>query len=217
MMLELLAAAAIAFSIDNVTVRETNFDTVAVVTATLAAPSSEPVTVQYATADGTADATDYVPASGVVTFAPGATTARIPIFIKGDALDEEDETFFVDVDGVRGTVTIVDDLEDRLPVRVVAATVAARWQVQRRYTRATRLVVRGAPAIASIDVACSGGGCPFRFKTASRNLTPLFVGAKLRPRAVVQVTVDVPGELGKRFRFKMRAGKPPVRSVRVLD
>jgi hypothetical protein len=204
-------------SIDNVTTRETNFDTVAVLTASLAEPSAEPVTFHYATSDGTADATDYVPAEGTLTFVPGATQVRVPVLIKGDALDEADETFFVDVDGARGTVTIVDDLRDRLPVRVLDAAVDARWNVRRSYTRVARLVVARAPATASIDVGCAGKGCPFRFKTATRTLTGLFAGAKLRPGALIQITVDAPGQLGKRFRFGIRAGKAPVRTVAVLD
>ena len=215
-MLDLLAVV-LAFSVDNVTARETNFDTVAVLTATLPAPSTEPVTVHYATADGTADATDYVPAEGTVTFAPGATQARIPVLIKGDALDEADETFFVDVDGARGSVTILDDVRDRAPVRVLEAAVDARWRVQRRSTRVTRLVVMRAPATASIDVACAGRGCPFRYRTATRNLTRIFKEANLRPGTKLQITVDAPGQIGRRFGFRIRAGKPPVRTVSVLD
>ena len=215
-MLEILAAV-LALSVDNVTTRETNFSTVAVVTATLPAPSTEPVTVQYATADGTADATDYVPASGTLTFAPGETRARIPIMIKGDALDEPDEIFFVDVDGARASVTILDDLTDRLPVQVLQASVSARWNVHRSYTRVARLVVARAPASASVDVGCAGKGCPFRFKTAGRNLTPLFKGAVLSPGVRVQLTVDAPGQIGRRFVYRIRAGKAPARSIEVLD
>jgi hypothetical protein len=211
------AADRPAVSIDNVSVEETNFDVVAVLTAMLASPSPGPVTVQYSTADGTADATDYVPASGTLTFAPGTTQVRVPVLIKGDALDESDETFFVDVDGARGTVTIRDDIDDRVPVEVLEASVDARWSVHRRYTRVSRLVVTRAPATASIDVVCRGGGCPFRGRTAMRNLTRLFAGAKLRPGAAVQVTVDAPGQIGKRFGFKIRAGKQPLRTVSVLD
>jgi hypothetical protein len=210
------ADAAAPVSIDDVRTQETNFDTVVVLTAALAAPSTEPVTVRYATADGTADATDYVPARGTLTFAPGATTARLPVLIKGDALDEADETFFVEVNGARGSVTIVDDVRDRLPVRVVEAAVDARWLVRRTFTRATRLVVDAAPT-SMVDVTCAGGGCPFRARTASRNLTRLFAGANLRPGAVVRITVDVPGQLGKRFGFKIRAGQRPLRTVAVLD
>ena len=211
-MLELLVAAAALVSVDNVRVEETNVDTVAVLTATLPSAQSEPVTVHYATVDGTADATDYVPTEGTLTFAPGVTQMRVPVIIKGDALDESDEMFFVDVNGGRGTVTITDDVNDRVPVQVLEATVAARWRVHRTYTRVVRLRVTRAPANASIDVACRGGGCPFRFGVSTRRLE----GAKLRAGARVHVTVDAPGQIGRRFTFKIRAGKPPERSVSIL-
>ena len=43
-------------------------------TAHLSAPSFKPVTVHYATVNGTAQAfTDYRPASGTISFAPGRT------------------------------------------------------------------------------------------------------------------------------------------------
>jgi hypothetical protein len=74
-------------------------------------------TLHWATADGSADSTDYVQACGTLTFAPGVTSLRLPVGIKGDALDEPDETFFVDlsspehatIERGRATVTIVDD------------------------------------------------------------------------------------------------------------
>jgi Calx-beta domain len=216
-----LVAATPSVSIDDVTTQETNFDTSAVLTITLAPASSETVTVAYRTVDGTADSTDYVPESGFVTFAPGGTTFRLPITIKGDALDESDETFSVElvtaqnagISRARGTVTIVDDIGDRVPTPVIDATVRATWSVHRTYTRVKQLVVKRVPATASIDVGCSGQGCPFRFAQSTRRLE----GAKLRPGARVQVTVDAPGQIGKRFSFRIRAGKQPLRTVAILD
>lgn len=50
------------------------------ITATLSAPASVPVTVAYATADGTALAgLDYGPGAGTLTFAPGETEKAIPV------------------------------------------------------------------------------------------------------------------------------------------
>jgi hypothetical protein len=70
---------------------------------TLSAPSSEPVTVQYATADGTATAgTDYVSKTGTVTFLPGETNKQITISVKGDKTQEPDETFFVNLSNATG-------------------------------------------------------------------------------------------------------------------
>ena len=65
-------------------------------TVTLAPVSGLPVTVSYATADGTATAgSDYAATSGTLTFMPGTTTQTINVPILGDTLHEADETFTV--------------------------------------------------------------------------------------------------------------------------
>jgi len=62
------------------------------VTLTTASPA--PVTVHFATADGTAKAgTDYTATSGDLTFAPGQTSKTVPVTIRGDATKEQAETF----------------------------------------------------------------------------------------------------------------------------
>jgi hypothetical protein len=206
-----------AITIDDVKATETNVDIVALLTATLAPASAETVTVHYATADGTADSTDYVAGSGTLTFAPGVTTARIPVLIKGDALDEPDETLFVDLSApehamigrARGTVTIVDDPGDLAPQRILDAAVSARWNVHRRYTRLTRFVVTRAPARAAIAVRCSGKGCPFKERRTGLKATGLFRTAKLRPGAVIELVIDSPGLIGRVFRYTIRASKAP--------
>jgi hypothetical protein len=208
------ARSAPAVSIDDVTVTETNFDIVAVLTATLESPSPGPVTVPYSTADGTADSTDYVADSGTVTFPAGATTVRVPVLIKGDALDEQNETFFVDVDGARGTVTILDDLADRAPLRVLDAAVTARWNVHRSYTRVARLAVTRAPAGAMVEARCTGGGCPFASRQTGLRAGRSFGAARLRPGARIQVWVDAPGSTGRVFEYTIRAAKAP--RLRVL-
>jgi chitinase len=63
---------------------------------TLSAASTTPVTVHYATGDGTASAgSDYVAQSGTLTFAPGETQKTITIAAIGDATVEPDEGFSV--------------------------------------------------------------------------------------------------------------------------
>ncbi len=65
-------------------------------TVTLSFSTDVPVTVQYATANGTAKATeDYVATSGTLSFAPGETTRSIVVAVKGDSKKEANETFFV--------------------------------------------------------------------------------------------------------------------------
>ena len=69
-----------SLSIGDVTVTEGNSGTAnAMFTVSLSTASGQTVTVNYATADGTAAAPgDYTAASGTLTFAPGARPRRSP-------------------------------------------------------------------------------------------------------------------------------------------
>jgi len=70
--------------------------TPATFTVSLSAPATTPVTVQYATADGTALAgSDYTAASGTLTFAPGETQKTVAVLVTRDATAEPNETFTV--------------------------------------------------------------------------------------------------------------------------
>jgi hypothetical protein len=88
-----------------------------VFTATLSAPSSEPVTVAFATANGTATLAnrDYRAASGVLTFAPGETSKTIVVFVVGDRRLEANETFFVNLSSA--TNATVADSQGRGTIR----------------------------------------------------------------------------------------------------
>lgn len=67
-------------------------------TVTLSEPSASPITVDFATADGTATAgTDYTATSGTLTFIPGDTSETITVTVAGDTVSEPDETFFVNL------------------------------------------------------------------------------------------------------------------------
>jgi hypothetical protein len=204
-----------AITIDDVKTFETNVDIVAVLTATLAPASAETVKVHYATADGSAESTDYVADSGTLTFPPGTTSVRIPVLIKADSLDEPDETLFVDLSApehatiarARGTITIADD--DPTRPRLLDAVVTAKWDVHRRYTRVRKLVVSGTPAGAAVVVRCAGKSCPLIRKQAGLELTRLFAKAKLRPGATITVEISSPGLIGRAFEYTIRAKKVP--------
>ncbi len=73
-------------------------------TVTLSAPSSVPVTVQYATADGTATVAghDYFATSGSLTFQPGQTSKTITALVRGDRTLEADEAFFLNLANSQG-------------------------------------------------------------------------------------------------------------------
>ena len=65
---------------------------------TLANPNGSTVTVQYATANGTATAgSDYTATSGSLSFSGSTTSRTISVSVTGDLTAEPDETFFVDL------------------------------------------------------------------------------------------------------------------------
>ena len=77
-------------------------------TVTLAPASPAAVTVDYATADGSATAgEDYTAASGTLTFAPGETSKTVAVPVLDDAIDEGEETFTLALSAASGA-TIAD-------------------------------------------------------------------------------------------------------------
>lgn len=65
---------------------------------TLSAASTQNVSVNYATANGTASsASDYIAASGTFTIPAGSTSGTINILARSDTTIEGDETFFVNL------------------------------------------------------------------------------------------------------------------------
>ena len=135
----------------------------ALVTVRLSAASSNPVTVDYATGDGTAVAPgDYAAKSGTLTFAAGQTSQRISVAINGDTLDESSETALVTLASPsgaalgdpQGTITILDDdLGGEL-----------------QFSAATRLIVGEAGPQATITVTRKDGaasGVTVRYETTN--------------------------------------------------
>lgn len=80
--------------------------------------STESITVEYATAAGSAmSGTDFTAASGTITFAPGETSKTIIVAITNDGLDENNENFVINFSNPtnanlpnnQGSYTILDD------------------------------------------------------------------------------------------------------------
>ena len=68
-----------------------------------------PITVDYATSDGTAEAgSDYTSVSGTLTFASGETSKSVIVPISGDNTLEADESFSVTLSNVTGTANLLD-------------------------------------------------------------------------------------------------------------
>jgi len=107
-------------SISDVSVTEGDSGSVnAVFSVTLSMTSTKTITVEYATADGSAIApADYtaIPTT-TLTFPPGVATRFITVSVQGDAVDEMDETFWVNLanpvhvslSDAQGQITILDD------------------------------------------------------------------------------------------------------------
>jgi CSLREA domain-containing protein len=83
-----------AVSIGDVTVDE---GTSATMTVTLSGASGQTITVDYETVTGSAVSADYVTTSGQLTFAPGDTTKTLVVPTLDDSIDEESETFLINL------------------------------------------------------------------------------------------------------------------------
>ncbi|HWS99523.1 MAG TPA: TIGR03790 family protein [Pyrinomonadaceae bacterium] len=109
-----------AISISDVTVTEGNSGVLnAVFSVSLSAASSQTITVKYQTADGAAASpADFTALpQATLTFAPGQTAKTVTVPVKGDLLDEPNETFQFILSGPvnatlnvgQGTGTITDN------------------------------------------------------------------------------------------------------------
>ena len=102
-------------------------DQVAHVPVRLSSEMDNTITVDYATADGTAhEGDDYVAAAGTLTFAPHERLKYVDVTINDDGAGEPDETFFLNLSNESsGTmvdpqvvVTITETLRLRLRLRL---------------------------------------------------------------------------------------------------
>jgi len=106
-----------------------------VFTVALSAPAAATVTVNYATAGGSATSnSDFVSQSGMLSFAPGETSKTISVDVVGDTTYESDESFTVALSGVTGNATIKtasaagtitnDDAQPALPTLAISSVTA---------------------------------------------------------------------------------------------
>lgn len=155
-------APAPSLSINDVSIAEGNGGTqVLTFTVTLAnPPAAQTVTVDYATANGTASAgSDYVAiATQTLSFAPGTTTQTVNVTINGDIVGEANETFFVNLSGAtnasiadsQGQGTITNDDLPAMSINDPSITEGARGKKQLRFT-----VSLSSPATQTVSVQYS--------------------------------------------------------------
>ena len=130
-------------TIGDVSLNEGDGGTVdAIFTVTLAGVVGQPVSVNYATADGTATVTDgdYVAASGVLNFPVGTRSQQIAVKVNGDALNEADQTVLVNLsDAANAVITRaqgVGTIQNDDPVPVVSVVAASVTEGQTGTTAA---------------------------------------------------------------------------------
>ncbi|MGO9109716.1 MAG: cellulose binding domain-containing protein [Thermoguttaceae bacterium] len=98
-----LGAGAPSLNISSVSVNDGSAGTTADFTVTLSQASTKTVTVNYATADGTAHAgTDYEAASGTLTFSPGTLSQSLSVTINPDTTAKANLTFQVNLSSPSG-------------------------------------------------------------------------------------------------------------------
>jgi Ca2+-binding RTX toxin-like protein len=179
-----------------------------------AADSTDTVTVNYATANGTALAgSDYTASSGTLTFMPNNTfpVTNLTVPLNADALDEPDETFFVNLSGAshgavlapndQGEATIVD--ED--PLVSVSVSDVSVTEGNGGTTPATFTVSLGAASGKQVTVNYSTGNAsataPGDFQTASGQVT--FAPNETQKTVAVNVIGDTTFEENETFNLSL--------------
>jgi uncharacterized repeat protein (TIGR01451 family) len=110
---------SVSITINDVSITEGDAGNVsAVFTVTLSMVGAQTVTVDYATADGSATApADYANNNGTLSFSPGTTQQTVTVQVVGDTVVEGDHSFYVNLTNPsnatigdnQGVGTIIDD------------------------------------------------------------------------------------------------------------
>jgi hypothetical protein len=185
-------------------------------TASLSSPSATPVSVHYATSDGTATApSDYRAQSGTITFAPGTTSAAVPLTITGDRVPEANEAFTVrlsspqgaTVHRSKGTVSVLTDDRAGSPTTGVRVSVGAASMVEGNSggSRSLRMTVAlSTPSTSAVHVHYAtetGTATSADFGSVSGNLT-IAPGAATALLAI-RVKADTTPEPTEQFTLRL--------------
>ena len=169
------------------------------INVTLSNPTVQTVTVNYATANGTATAgSDYVAASGVVTIPAGSTSVPIEIQINSDMDVEPDETFTItlsnaqNVTFISNAVANVTIANDDATVQFNSATASVNESAGFVNVTVTRVGDTSRPALVLSSTADTAGlqSCTIANGKASERCDYATVAARLQ---------FAPGETTKTF------------------
>ncbi|HET9217453.1 MAG TPA: Calx-beta domain-containing protein, partial [Terriglobia bacterium] len=186
-----------ALTISDVAVAEGNSGTTAAAfTVTLSEAYGLPITVNYATVNGTAKSNgDFQAQAGMLTFGPGQTVQQISINVDGDLFTESDETFLVSLNGAvnatiaggQGEATILNDdstptlnVSDVIILEGDGGTTAAVFTVSLTGVVTEAVIVNYATAdgtaSAGSDYVATSGTLTFNSGPASAEITVLVNG-----------------------------------------
>jgi hypothetical protein len=194
-----------ALSIGDVAVVEGDGGTVnAVFTVSLSSASTSTVTVNFATANGTATAgSDYTAASNTLTFTPGDTSETVTIVVSGDTVVEGNETFNVNLsnptnatigDG-QGLGTIRND-DGALSITDVSVSEGDSGTVNAVFT----VSLTSASALTvTVDYASANGTATAGSDYAAVNGTLTFAAGQTSKTITVAVNGDTSGEPDENF------------------
>ena len=210
-------------------------------TVKLSTAASATVTVQYATANGTAVAgSDYTSVSGTLTFEAGETSKTVAVGVRGDATIENDETLTVTLTGATnaaisrsvGTATIRNDdfpalsIGDATTTEGHSGTKSAVFTVTLSapspQTVAVNYTAANGTAAAGSDYAATTGNLTFAPGSTSRTLAVAITGDTLvepDETLVVNLTSPVKATIarsqgrGTILNDDQVSGSPPVTPV----
>ncbi len=156
----------------------------AVITTTLSNPSAFTVTVAYNTGDGAALAgSDYTAAAGVVSFAPGATTATFGVTVISDTVYEGNESLNLTLSASAFSV-----VENAGPA-VITATITG----SRAVTATVAYATAAGTAAAGSDYTTSSGALTFGPGDAAKTFTvPILDNSVYEGDETLTVTLGSP-------------------------
>jgi Calx-beta domain len=184
-------------------------------TVSLEAPQSAPVTVDFATADGTATApSDYTGTRGTLTFAPGETAKTVTVQVNGDTTVEPNETFNLNLSNATGNATIADAQgvgtianDDQAPSRIsindVTMAEGNTGQTAFRFT-ASLDVPQPAPVTVGFITSDITATTPIDYTAAAAALT--FAPGETAKTVTVQVNGDTAVEPDETFAVNLANG-----------
>ena len=199
-------------SIGDATVTEGNAGTFAATfTVTLSAASGRQVTVDFASAGGTATSpSDFAAVAGTLTFAEGDVSKTVSVVVNGDTVVEPDETFNVNLaaptnatlaDGI-GLGTILNDdvasvsISDASVTEGNVGTVNAVFTVTRSAgvgASSVAFATGGGTATAGTDYVAQSGTVSFAAGETSKTVSVVVNGdTVVEPDETFNVTLSAP-------------------------